>query len=134
SSPSTSVFGSLASGSGTVEVLSGAALDLTGPASNTLTFGSKGVYIAGAGPDGNGAIVNNGNWQQWAFQSVSLENDATVGGTGRIDIRVNGGAAQLDLAGHTLTKTGSNQFTVVGANVTDGNIVANSGNFGLETA
>src|SRR5207244_2546117 len=101
-------------------------------------FGSKQFSIAGAGPDGSGALVNNGGPQQFnAFQQVILTGDATIGGsntgtttTGRLDLRNN--TPQLDLAGFTLTKTGNNQFSLVGVNVTDGNIVVNNGTLGIE--
>ena len=56
----------------------------------------------------------------------------TVGGTGRFDIR--GGTPVLNLNGHTLTKIGTNQFSIVGAAVNSGNIVVNQGTLSIETA
>jgi hypothetical protein len=68
--------------------------------------------------DGTGAIVNNGVNQQNVLQQVLLTADAMVGGSARFDIRSvpnTSLGATLDLAGHTLTKSGSNQFSIVGA-------------------
>src|SRR5439155_11467495 len=74
---------------GAVTVASGATLDIGGnTVANNLNFGAKQFFIAGTGVGGNGAIVNNGaTAQQNAFQKVTLTADATVGGTGRFDIR-----------------------------------------------
>ena len=89
--------------------------------------------IAGTGVGGAGAIINSGtNAQQNAFQSISLSADATVGGTGRFDIR--GGTPVLNLNGHTLTKIGTNQFSLVGVTVNGGNVVVNQGVFSIEAA
>ena len=132
-------FGALGAG-GAVTVASGGQLDIGGLAAENVAngFGSKQFFIAGAGPDGSGALVNNGGPQQFnAFQQVILTADATIGGantgtttTGRLDMRNN--TPQLDLAGFTLTKSGNNQFSLVGVNVTDGNIVVNNGTLGIE--
>ena len=126
-----SSLGSL--GGGAVNVVPGAAVDFAGSATaNALNFGAKIFNIAGTGVGGTGALTHSGTTgQNNALQQVTLTADATVGGTGRFDIR--GGGATLDLATHTLTKTGSNQFTLVGTNVTDGNIVVNQGVFAMET-
>jgi hypothetical protein len=94
--------------------------------------GPEQINIRGAGVAGNGALVNTGVAQQNALQRVALLENATVGGTARFDIRA--GDAVLDLAGFTLTKTGPNQFTLVNATVTDGDIVVNQGIFAIEAA
>jgi fibronectin-binding autotransporter adhesin len=120
-----------------VTVSSGGTLDLSGnTTAQALNFGAKQFNIAGTGTDGNGAIVNNGVSQFNALQHVTLSADATVGGSQRFDIRsvtttqLN---ASLELAGHTLTKTGTNQFSLVGVDVSDGDIVVNQGVFSIET-
>jgi fibronectin-binding autotransporter adhesin len=122
---------------GMVVVASGAALDLSGsPTAQALNFGGKQFRIAGAGPDGSGAIVNFGVSQFNALQQVALTGNATVGGSQRFDIRSDPtGAlnADLDLAGHTLTKSGANQFSLVGVDVTDGDIIVDQGIFAIET-
>jgi autotransporter-associated beta strand protein len=117
----------------TVAVSPGAAIDFAGSATaNGINFASKQFLIAGTGVGGTGVLTNSGTvGQQNALQQVSLTADATVGGTGRFDIR--GTGSNLDLANHTLTKTGTNQFTLVATNVTDGNIVVNQGVFAMET-
>src|SRR5690606_18259136 len=66
-----------------------------------------------------------------AFQQITLTADATVGGTGRFDIR--GATSNLILDGHTLAKVGTNQFSLVGTSVGDGNIVVNGGTFAIES-
>ena len=89
---------------------------------NTANYGAKQFNISGAGVGGNGAIVNSGSVQQQnAFQNIVLTSDATIGGPNRWDIR--GGTPILDLATHTLTKTNSNQISMVSPHVTSGNIV-----------
>jgi autotransporter-associated beta strand protein len=124
---------------GTVTLTSGTTFDIAGPAENALNLGARVFRIAGAGVDGNGVLFNSGLRQLNAFQQVVLTADATVGGNtngggttpGRFDIR--GGTPQLDLGGFTLTKSGDIQFTLVGVNVTDGNILVNQGTFAVET-
>src|SRR5205085_1103564 len=99
---------------------------------NTANFGAKQINIAGVGVAGNGAIVNNGSFQQQnAFQNVVLTADAMIGGASRWDIR--GGTPLLNLGGFTLTKTNANQITLVGAHVTSGNIVIRQGILSVES-
>ena len=100
-------------GTGFVRVAAGGALDISGnPTVNNQNFGAKQFYISGNGPAGLGALVNiGGAGQNNAYQSVTLEAAASVGGDTRFDIR--GGAATLALDGHTLRKRGTNQVTVV---------------------
>jgi len=127
---------------GAVTITNGGTLDLGGVAvAQGLGFTNsagqaKQFYIAGAGVGGNGVIVNNGTVnQQNAFQLITLLGDATVGGPGRWDMRGNPLITPvLDLAGHTLTKTGSNQMSMVALVVSNGgSIVINSGIFSFET-
>jgi len=124
-------------GGGTT-INSGGALDLSGDGTaNDLNFQSNLFTIAGSGVNGTGALTNSGNTaQQNAFQNITLSADATVGGTGRFDLRVADPSTPgiLDLAGHTLTKVGTNQVTLVNASVTDGNIVVNEGTFAIEAS
>jgi fibronectin-binding autotransporter adhesin len=115
----------------------GGQIDLSGVTTTNLNvptnqgiFNAKIFRISGAGPDGTGAIVNNGVNQQNAFQQIILDGDSVVGGTARFDIR--NGTPKLDLQGHTLVKIGTNQFTLVGPEVTAGNIVVNGGTLATE--
>lgn len=109
-------------------VSSGATFDAGAQAlTNTEIF-----RIAGTGVGGAGALVNTGADQQNAFNRVELTADSTVGGSGRFDLRP-GTTPTLDLAGFTLTKTGANQVSVVGGNITAGNITIDAGTFGIET-
>ncbi|MCW1924685.1 autotransporter-associated beta strand repeat-containing protein [Luteolibacter arcticus] len=100
-------------GTGPVTVEAGGALNISGnPTVNGQNFGSKQFFISGNGPSGLGALVNiGGAGQNNAYQSVTLEADASVGGDTRFDIR--NGSAKLALDGHTLRKRGTNQVTVV---------------------
>lgn len=121
-------------GGAPVQVLAGGAVDIAGnPTANNQNFGAKQFLISGNGPAGTGALVNSGTVNQLnAYQEVALEADASVGGTGRFDIR--GGTPTLDLNGHTLRKRGSNQFTLVGVGVEDGGtIIVEQGLFAMET-
>ncbi|MHA3770792.1 beta strand repeat-containing protein [Verrucomicrobiota bacterium sgz303538] len=125
-----SSLGSL--GGSAVSIAAGATLDLSGNlTAQALNFGTKQFNIEGTGVGGNGAIVNNGVSQFNTFQRVTLTNDATIGGSQRYDIRGTGSLLNLD--GHTLTKIGSNQVSLVGTTVNDGNIVVNQGTFSIET-
>jgi fibronectin-binding autotransporter adhesin len=121
-------------GTGPVSI-NGGTLDLSGdPTTNDVAFGTRAVTIAGMGGDGiSGAIVNNGTLTQIdAFQNVILSANASIGGTARFDVR--GSSATLTLNNHTLTKTGSNQVSIVGTTISDGNIVVNGGTLSLETS
>ncbi|MEX2141337.1 MAG: autotransporter-associated beta strand repeat-containing protein [Pirellulales bacterium] len=117
---------------GVVTVSPGAAVDFAGAAgANSIDFGGKQFRITGTGVGGTGALTNSGTTaQQNALEQVVLTGNATVGGTGRFDIRADD--SMLDLANFTLTKVGPNQFTLVGTNVTNGNIVVNEGILAIE--
>jgi fibronectin-binding autotransporter adhesin len=123
---------------GDVNVPSGSAIDLVGSnTGNGLNFGQKNFKIAGSGINNTGAITNSGaTGQQNALQKVTLTGNATIGGTGRFDVRDptddNNNSASLDLGGFTLTKEGTNQVTLVHTNVTNGDIVVNGGIFSYE--
>lgn len=79
--------------SGEVTVRDGAQFDLhnvggKGVASPVV---AKTFRVAGAGPDGNGVIVNSGNNNSGShLGNVILEGDATIGGAGCIDLRETG--------------------------------------------
>jgi autotransporter-associated beta strand protein len=119
-----------------VTISSGGTLDISGNTTvNNADFGFKQFQIEGTGVGGFGVLVNGtpgspGVAQQNAFEDILLTGDATIGAYGRFDVR--GGAASLDLAGHTLTKLGAAHFGVVSGTITDGNIIVNEGNFALE--
>jgi autotransporter-associated beta strand protein len=119
-------------GGGAITVEDGATLDLNG-------FGLTGkpnyvIHIAGAGVVGQGALVDDAGTQlNLALTNLVLDADASVGGTKRFDIRPVNGTPLVDLAGHTLTKVGINQFWLQEANVTLGNFVVQEGVLGLNT-
>ncbi len=90
-------------------ITNGTALDVYGNST-----GAHNVNVTGAGPDGtSGAIVSSATTdQQNAFRYVTLSGNTTFGGSGRWDIRNNGGGA-LTGSGYTLTKVGSNLIALV---------------------
>lgn len=118
----------LGDANGATRASGGGTLDINGQ-----NFGAEQLFISGTGVGGNGALINNGGAQQNATRFITLTGNATFGGSGRFDIRANGGGETLDLAGFTLRKTGTNHFAIVGAIVTDGNIIVDQGTLSLET-
>jgi autotransporter-associated beta strand protein len=125
--------GTLAAGSATAlgstnagtTVASGGTLDVNGQ-----NLGAEAVGISGQGVGNNGAVVNNGAAQTQALQLLTLNANSTIGGLSRWDVR--GVGSTLNLNGLTLTKTGSNQVTLVESAVSDGNIVINQGELGFQ--
>ncbi len=116
-----------------VTIGSGATFDVFGQMTTNRNYHAR---IAGIGVGGNGVIVNSGAENQQAFGRLSLDADATIGGTARWDVRGLGGngsfSGLLDLGGHTLTKTGGNKISIIDAVATaDGSINVNSGTLGF---
>lgn len=85
-------------------VLPGATLDLNG-----RNINSEVVTINGNGVGGNGALVNNGSTDSSQVR-LALTNAASIGGTRRFDTAF--GGAIVDGGTNTLTKVGTNQFTI----------------------
>jgi autotransporter-associated beta strand protein len=122
---------------GAVTITNGGTLDIggfsTAIAQASADFGAKQFIIAGAGVGGNGAIVNNGtNQQLGAFQTITLAANSSFGGPTRWDMR--NGTPTLDLQGFKLTKTGTNQISLVAVSVSSGDIDINSGTLSFEAA
>ena len=90
------------------------------------------LLIAGAGPDGRGAVVNdftNDNVHGYVrLSSIGLLEDAALGGAGRLDL---GGKVALN--GHTLTKTASNVIYQWNTMYGPGSLVITQGTYGLGT-
>lgn len=110
-----------------VTVADGATLDM-----NAQNLQRYAVTISGSGVGGGGAVISGVADQIYALTNLVLAADASVGGTMRWDLR--SGTPLLDLAGHTLTKVGTNGVVVVGGRVTSGDIVVNDGFLGFHTA
>ena len=120
---STSALGSNAVGSNGTVVNTGSTLDFTG-----FYVAKEAVTINGTGVGGLGALVNTGAAQTNAISFLTLGSDATIGGTGRFDLR--GNTPILNMAGYTLTKKGSNSVYVTGGSITNaGNILVEQGEF-----
>jgi fibronectin-binding autotransporter adhesin len=109
----------------TITVAAGATLDTNG----ALTVNRDYNLIAAGTGSGDGAIVNNGAGHQTGFRSLTLTGDTTIGGSGRWDLRpITAGTVSLDLAGHTLTKTGTNLVAIVDGTISAaGTINVNQG-------
>lgn len=94
----------------TITVNTGGTLDTNGAMSTNRDYQA---VIAGTG-GGSGAVVNTGAGHQTGFRSLTLSDDATIGGSGRWDLRpITAGTALLNLDGNTLTKVGTNTIAVV---------------------
>jgi fibronectin-binding autotransporter adhesin len=114
--------GTIISGGGTLDV-------------NGFNLGVEPVTVSGTGVGNNGAIINTGAGQNNALQNVTLAANATFGGSSRWDIRESAtGANDATLNGaFTITKTGTNQVSLVGVQAaTLGNINVSQGIFGIE--
>ncbi|TAE90858.1 MAG: hypothetical protein EAZ81_08465, partial [Verrucomicrobia bacterium] len=118
-------LGSVANGT---SVADGATLDINGSSTSTEV-----ISLAGAGVNNLGALINNGAEQVNALGRLLLSANASIGGTGRMDLRNT--SPTLNLAGFTLTKTGTNYIGLVGVVTTPGagNIVINQGEISAQT-
>lgn len=118
-------LGSVANGT---SVADGATLDINGSSTSTEV-----ISLAGAGVNNLGALINNGAEQVNALGRLLLTANASIGGTGRMDLRNT--SPTLNLAGFTLTKTGTNYIGLVGVVTTPGagNIVINQGEISAQT-
>ena len=92
------------------------------------------VHIAGDGHEGQGAVVNNNLESQRALSTLVLDDDASVGGTARFDVR--GGLSSADFArysgsiygpGKTLTVKNTTTFGIVYTDVTLGSLMVTNG-------
>lgn len=116
-----------------ITVASGATLDVNGQLNSNRDYN---VSIAGTGVGGLGAIYNNVGTNANGFRSVTLTGNALVTGSGRWDVRpITAGTGFLDLAGFTLTKSGTGTVAVVDSVVSSaGNIEITGGTFAFTRA
>lgn len=116
---------------GTVFATNGGTLDL-----NAQNMGQKQVAMQGAGFNGQGAVINSAGGQNNALMRVTMTGDATVGGTGRFDIRGTPADSFLSTGGqpYKLTKVGPAQFSLVNVTVDSalGDVDVLGGIFGFE--
>jgi fibronectin-binding autotransporter adhesin len=122
----------LGSTTGQTVINPGATLDVFGQ-----NLGAETVVASGTGVGGNGAIVNSGAQQTSALKNVTLADDTTFGGTNRWDIR--GGSATLQTTGNpvNITKTSTNQVSLVPCTCNDGNlenVYIQQGVFAIQTS
>ena len=101
---------------GGTTVSSGATLEII---ANTINLGAERITISGSGVGGAGALVNNSGSLTFVAQNLTrltLAASATVGGSGRTDLRANPTSdptlASLSTGGQPrkLTKVGSGTF------------------------
>ena len=104
----------------TITVNKGGTVDLNGAADLTYVFTLNGGSLVN-----NGAAIGDGSMQT---TGIKLTDDSTVGGTGNFYLLGPGfSATSLDLAGHTLVKTGGNTFGLRNTTVTAGTIEVRQG-------
>ena len=125
----------LGAGDAPTYIQPGAALDFprNGYQGATLYGLQEHLFIAGAGPGGGGAVVNNygeDNVHMFALlrdSTLELMADAAIGGTSRWDLYYN----PIQLNGHALTKTGPNVIYHWNKLVGPGELVVTQGTFGF---
>lgn len=112
-----------------ITVANGAQLDINGTMNANRDYD---LTIAGTGVDGTGAVVNNGAGFTNGVGSLTLTGNATIGGSGRWDVRPTvPGAGTIDLNGFTLTKTGDNFIGLIDSVLEDGVINVNQGTLSM---
>jgi autotransporter-associated beta strand protein len=127
---------------GGTTVASGATLEII---ANAINLGQEPITISGTGVGGAGALVNNSGSATFVGPNaarVTLAGDATVGGSGRFDLRSANTAdptlASLSTGGlpRKLTKVGTAAFGLIGITVDPqlGDIEVQQGIFSLEAA
>jgi autotransporter-associated beta strand protein len=114
-----------------VTVANGAAFEyMVNPGVSTRNYS---FTIAGAGPDGNGAIQNNGTAainENSSISNLTLSADASVGGFSRWDIGSGATGTVFQANGFILTKVSTNQITFRPETIVNlSNIVINAGIF-----
>ena len=112
-----------------LSVTSGGTLDLNGVVGALL----YGITISGSGSAGQGALINSGSSTSSSnaqMPNITLGGNASIGGSGDFyEIATGNAANTLDLAGFTLTKTGTNTFWLDNTTVTAGTIRVSGGIF-----
>ena len=112
-----------------VSVQDGGAVDLAGVNRNAHNMD---VTLSGTGASGSGAIYNSGAslGDYSGIRNVTLAADATVTADTRWDVRA---AGTLDLAGHTLTKAGSDTIAIKSMPISAGTINVAAGRVAFES-
>jgi autotransporter-associated beta strand protein len=110
--------------------IDGGTLDVNG-----FNLTTEPISVQGTGASG-GAIVNTGAAQTSALKTVTLTGDATLGGSGRWDIRGSGAVLSTGGNSYNLTKTGANQVSLVATSVDSklANIGINQGELCFQTS
>lgn len=122
---------SLGANGKTITITAGAALDTNGVLDANRDYNA---VIAGSGVGGTGAITNStATGRQSGFRSLTLSDDATIGGASRWDVRpIVAGTALVDLNGKTLTKNGASNIAFVDGSMTSpGNLNITAGTLSI---
>lgn len=99
---------------------------------NNKNLGTEVITISGDG-DGSGSLINNGADQINAIGRLALAADATIGGSGRWDMR--NSTPTLDMGGFALTKAGANYVGLVSVAVSNpGDIDVAEGVFSIQNS
>ncbi len=110
---------------GNVTVGSGGTFDFNGSASDIGEKGLGTITLAGGKLTNTGTGAPNTSLQ---FFSLAVSADSEVGGSGNFGLIARSYAATtLDLGGHTLTKTGTNNFWLVNTTVSAGTLKISEG-------
>ena len=106
------------------EVHKDAVLDINGKqANNQSIWLNAGATLTNSGADIANTTGDNKGVNKQQISHVYLKGDASVTNTGQMGIiSANWANATLDLAGHTLTKTGAGMFSVANAAISAGTI------------
>ena len=120
-----------------IVVADGATLDVNfsnsdpANAARSMVTREKLVRVSGEGVDGQGAIVNDTYNTYYTFSDMILDDDATMGGTKRFDVRGVSGyvrsSGSITGPGKTLTVKNTSNFGVVNATVDLKAIVVTNG-------
>ena len=127
---------------GITTVSSGATLEIV---ANAINLGQERITISGSGVNSSGALVNNSGSITFVgpnLARLTLAADATVGGSGRMDLRSNPTSdptlSSLSTGGvaRKLTKVGAASFGIIGCTVDPalGDIEVQQGLLGIEAA
>jgi autotransporter-associated beta strand protein len=114
----------------TINIASGGMLDLNGALNANRDYQA---VIAGTGVGNAGTIVNSLSDVNFGVGTLTLAGNASIGGNFRWDVRpITAGTGLVDLAGYTLTKTGSNMVALVdGTLSSNGTINVDQGILGI---
>ena len=113
-----------------INVADGATFNMNGAKTGNNNYHA---FIIGDGVNDAGAVINTTADRTAGLGRLTLNGDASIGGTNRWDFRPQtAGSGFIDLNDFTLTKVGTNHVAIVDLIVTEpGTIIVNSGRLGF---